>query len=88
MEIGITGLGRMGAGMAERWLRGGHRVVANNRSREPIDELAVCFSERSKFGVGVQCHVPSILVVGYEAANEAGDIGERCLGHASHATVS
>jgi 6-phosphogluconate dehydrogenase len=40
MEIGITGLGRMGAGMAERWLRGGHRVVANNRSREPIDELA------------------------------------------------
>jgi 6-phosphogluconate dehydrogenase len=30
----------MGAGMAERWLRGGHRVVANNRSREPIDEMA------------------------------------------------
>ncbi len=40
MEIGITGLGRMGAGMAERWLRGGHRVVVNNRSRGPIDELA------------------------------------------------
>jgi 6-phosphogluconate dehydrogenase len=40
MEIGIIGLGRMGAGMAERWLRGGHRVVANNRSREPIDEIA------------------------------------------------
>ncbi len=40
MDIGITGLGRMGAGMAERWLRNGHRVVANNRSRGPIDELA------------------------------------------------
>jgi 6-phosphogluconate dehydrogenase len=40
MEVGITGLGRMGAGMAERWLRGGHRVVANNRGRGPIDELA------------------------------------------------
>jgi 6-phosphogluconate dehydrogenase len=40
MEVGIIGLGRMGAGMAERWLRGGHRVVANNRSREPIDEIA------------------------------------------------
>jgi 6-phosphogluconate dehydrogenase len=39
MDVGITGLGRMGAGMAERWLRGGHRVVANNRSREPIDAL-------------------------------------------------
>ncbi len=40
MEIGITGLGRMGAGMAERWLRNGHRVVANNRSRGPVDEMA------------------------------------------------
>jgi 6-phosphogluconate dehydrogenase len=40
MDIGITGLGRMGAGMAERWLRGGHRVVAHNRSHGPIDELA------------------------------------------------
>jgi len=40
MEIGIIGLGRMGAGMAERWLRGGHRVVVNNRGRGPIDELA------------------------------------------------
>lgn len=40
MEIAITGLGRMGAGMAERWLRAGHRVVVHNRSRGPIDELA------------------------------------------------
>ncbi len=40
MDVGIIGLGRMGAGMAERWLRGGHRVVANNRSREPIDQIA------------------------------------------------
>lgn len=40
MDIGITGLGRMGAGMAERWVRGGHRVVANNRSPGPVDELA------------------------------------------------
>src|SRR3712207_6597508 len=40
MDIGIIGLGRMGAGMAERWLRGGHRVVGYNRSRGPIDELA------------------------------------------------
>jgi len=40
MDIGITGLGRMGAGMAERWVRNGHRVVAHNRSRGPVDELA------------------------------------------------
>jgi len=30
----------MGAGMAERWVRNGHRVVAHNRSRGPVDELA------------------------------------------------
>ena len=40
MEVGLTGLGRMGAGMAERWVRGGHRVVVHNRSRGPVDELA------------------------------------------------
>jgi 6-phosphogluconate dehydrogenase len=40
MEIGIIGLGRMGAGMAERWVRGGHHVVGYNRSRGPVDELA------------------------------------------------
>ena len=31
-EIGFAGLGRMGANMVERLLRGGHRVVAYNRS--------------------------------------------------------
>lgn len=39
MELGLIGLGRMGAGMARRWLRGGHRVVVNNRSHDPIKEL-------------------------------------------------
>jgi 6-phosphogluconate dehydrogenase len=35
----LIGLGRMGAGMARRLLRGGHRVVVNNRSPDPIKEL-------------------------------------------------
>jgi 6-phosphogluconate dehydrogenase len=39
MDIGLIGLGRMGAGMARRWLRDGHRVVVNNRSHDPIKEL-------------------------------------------------
>jgi 6-phosphogluconate dehydrogenase len=38
MEIGIYGLGRMGGNMATRLLRGGHRVVAGNRSSGPVDE--------------------------------------------------
>jgi 6-phosphogluconate dehydrogenase len=41
MEIGIYGLGRMGANMVRRLLRSGeHRVVAGNRSPGPVDEAA------------------------------------------------
>jgi 6-phosphogluconate dehydrogenase len=40
MDIGIFGLGRMGANMALRLLADGHRVVASNRSPEPVTELA------------------------------------------------
>ena len=40
MEIGIYGLGRMGGNMAVRLAQGGHRVVASNRSRGPVDEAA------------------------------------------------
>ncbi len=29
MELGMIGLGRMGANMTERLLRGGHRIVAS-----------------------------------------------------------
>ncbi|MGH3086533.1 MAG: phosphogluconate dehydrogenase (NAD(+)-dependent, decarboxylating) [Rubrobacteraceae bacterium] len=40
MDIGIYGLGRMGANMARRLLQSGeHRVVAGNRSPEPVDEI-------------------------------------------------
>src|SRR5919202_4798613 len=39
MEIGLYGLGRMGANMVLRLVRSGeHRVVAGNRSSGPVDE--------------------------------------------------
>ena len=38
MEIGLYGLGRMGGNMVTRLARGGHRVIASNRSRGPVDE--------------------------------------------------
>ena len=39
MEIGLYGLGRMGANMVRRLVRSGeHRVVAGNRSPGPVDE--------------------------------------------------
>ncbi len=39
MELGIIGLGRMGANMAERLVRGGHQVVSFDRSPEAIQRV-------------------------------------------------
>jgi 6-phosphogluconate dehydrogenase len=39
MQIGMIGLGRMGANMVRRLLRGGHRCVVFNRSPKPVNEL-------------------------------------------------
>jgi len=36
MELGLIGLGRMGANMAKRLLQGGHRLVVYNRSAGPV----------------------------------------------------
>jgi 6-phosphogluconate dehydrogenase len=40
MKIGMIGLGRMGMNMVRRLLRGGHEVVAYNRSPEKTEEIA------------------------------------------------
>jgi 6-phosphogluconate dehydrogenase len=39
MDLGMIGLGRMGANMSERLLAGGHRVVGFNRSPEAVAAL-------------------------------------------------
>jgi len=40
MQIAMIGLGRMGANMARRLMKGGHEVVVHNRSRDSVDALA------------------------------------------------
>lgn len=40
MQVAILGLGRMGMNMARRLLRGGHRVVAWNRTPAKVEEIA------------------------------------------------
>ena len=40
MRIGMVGLGRMGANMVRRLIRGGHECVAYDRSREAVQALA------------------------------------------------
>lgn len=39
MDIAMIGLGRMGMNMARRLLRGGHRLIAYNRTRAKTDQL-------------------------------------------------
>jgi 6-phosphogluconate dehydrogenase len=40
MELGLIGLGRMGANMAQRLLGGGHRIVAYDRDGEAVHAVA------------------------------------------------
>jgi 6-phosphogluconate dehydrogenase len=39
MQLGMIGLGRMGANMVRRLLRGGHRCVVFNKTPKPVNEL-------------------------------------------------
>jgi 6-phosphogluconate dehydrogenase len=39
MDVGLIGLGKMGANMATRWIQHGHRVVANARTQASVDKL-------------------------------------------------
>ena len=39
MELGMIGLGRMGGPMAQRLMRGGHRVVGFARHRDLVKQL-------------------------------------------------
>jgi len=41
MELGMIGLGRMGANMVRRLMRAGHRCVVYDRSPESVAALAV-----------------------------------------------
>src|SRR5256885_8561590 len=40
MQLGLIGLGRMGSGMTDRLLRGGHQVMVFDRSPETVNLLA------------------------------------------------
>jgi len=39
MQLGMIGLGRMGANMVRRLLKGGHECVVFNRSPKPVEEM-------------------------------------------------
>jgi len=39
MQLGMIGLGRMGANMVRRLLKGGHQCVVFDRSPKAVDDL-------------------------------------------------
>ncbi len=39
MEIGLIGLGKMGANMAERLLKGGHSVIGYDRDKQAVRRI-------------------------------------------------
>ena len=39
MELGMIGLGRMGANMTERLVLGGHRMISYDRSTEAVQRV-------------------------------------------------
>ena len=45
MQIGMIGLGRMGANMARRLLRGGHDCVVFDMSAKAVEELGEALLE-------------------------------------------
>lgn len=39
-EIGLIGLGKMGRNLGQNMMRNGYRIIVQNRSKEPVEELA------------------------------------------------
>lgn len=48
MKIGMVGLGRMGANMATRLLRGGHAVVAHDRDPKAVERVTAAGGEGAR----------------------------------------
>ena len=40
MQLGMVGLGRMGANMTRRLMRGGHQLVVSDLSADAVKQLA------------------------------------------------
>ncbi len=49
MELGMVGLGRMGANMVERLVRGGHRVVGYDRDAGAVARVTCGRRRRRRF---------------------------------------
>lgn len=63
MDIAMVGLGRMGANMAKRLLRGGHRVVVQNRTYAKAEALVADGAEAVREVADVVAALPQPRVI-------------------------
>ena len=82
MELGMIGLGRMGGNMARRLIKGGHRVVAYNRSPDPIKELEKegAVGAYSLKEVVDQLKAPRVVWIMVPAGNPTDDMIDKLMG--------
>ncbi len=87
MQIGIAGLGRMGAGMARRLARGDHDVVAWNRTESVARELAAEPENEGRIGVAEpieqlaqQLSAPRHVIISVPAGKPTEDMIEQLAG--------
>jgi 6-phosphogluconate dehydrogenase len=81
MQVGIAGLGRMGAGMARRLARSGHDVVAWNRHAEVASEVAAepenagrVTATHELSGLGEQLAGPRHVIISVPAGQATDDL--------------
>jgi 6-phosphogluconate dehydrogenase len=77
MQIGMIGLGRMGANMARRLMRGGHQVVVFDRAAEAVAALAAdgAGGASSLEALVAQCQAPRVICLMVPAGAVDGLLG-------------
>ena len=80
MQVGLVGLGRMGANMSRRWLAAGHTVVGYARHAETVDGLvadgAISAGATSLADLVGQLAAPRVLWLMVPAAAVDGTIAD------------
>ena len=88
MQVGIAGLGRMGAGMARRLARSGHEVVAWNRTEQVAMDVAAEPENEGQIAVAEPHHVarrqadgPRHVIISVPAGQATDDLIQQLAGH-------